>query len=334
MVFSGAGNRTFLQGYLTCDLDLLGDAAGTESLLGAACDMNGRVRASMIAGDASGFAGTGGGVNKADLPTWLLLPAEVVDPLLELWGKFLPLYRTVSVSRHYRSPADFSIELGENKSGSKSGDARYKLLDLGATLVLINGGDGSGDKTAGTNMDANAAADENSNSGEGGDGSANSPGGDKDSEAGICLDADSWNAFLVEKHLAFVRGTSTDLMTPQMLNYDELDGISFSKGCYLGQEIVARVHYKGKSSRACQPVSASYIEGMEGTDDIAGTEYDGAPIYSVVQDKKTEAGKLINYYIKEEQGKQTVRGIALLNRNLVDRQNLFIHDQAVKLENS
>ena len=80
----------FLQGYLTCDLDLLGDAAGTESLLGAACDMNGRVRASMIAGDASGFAGTGG-VNKADLPTWLLLPAEVVDPLLELWGKFFAL---------------------------------------------------------------------------------------------------------------------------------------------------------------------------------------------------------------------------------------------------
>ena len=33
---------------------------------------------------------------------------------------------------------------------------------------------------------------------------------------------------------------------PQILNADELNGISFSKGCYTGQEIVARTHYLGK----------------------------------------------------------------------------------------
>ncbi|WP_031430665.1 YgfZ/GcvT domain-containing protein [Methylomicrobium agile] len=37
---------------------------------------------------------------------------------------------------------------------------------------------------------------------------------------------------------------------PQMLNLDKLDGISFTKGCYTGQEIVARTHYLGKSKRA------------------------------------------------------------------------------------
>jgi folate-binding protein YgfZ len=41
-------------------------------------------------------------------------------------------------------------------------------------------------------------------------------------------------------HLSFV---------PQMLNLDELDGISFKKGCYTGQEVVARLHYKGQSKR-------------------------------------------------------------------------------------
>jgi len=37
---------------------------------------------------------------------------------------------------------------------------------------------------------------------------------------------------------------------PQMLNLDRLGGISFTKGCYTGQEIVARTHYLGKSKRA------------------------------------------------------------------------------------
>lgn len=37
--------------------------------------------------------------------------------------------------------------------------------------------------------------------------------------------------------------------TPQMLNIDKLGGISFNKGCYVGQEIVARTHYLGKVKR-------------------------------------------------------------------------------------
>jgi folate-binding Fe-S cluster repair protein YgfZ len=35
-----------------------------------------------------------------------------------------------------------------------------------------------------------------------------------------------------------------------MLNLDRLGGISFNKGCYTGQEIVARTHYLGKAKRA------------------------------------------------------------------------------------
>lgn len=37
---------------------------------------------------------------------------------------------------------------------------------------------------------------------------------------------------------------------PQMLNLDKLGGISFNKGCYTGQEIVARTHYLGQAKRA------------------------------------------------------------------------------------
>jgi folate-binding protein YgfZ len=38
----------------------------------------------------------------------------------------------------------------------------------------------------------------------------------------------------------------------QMLNLDLLDGIAFDKGCYIGQEIVARAHYRGRVKRRLQ----------------------------------------------------------------------------------
>jgi len=43
-----------------------------------------------------------------------------------------------------------------------------------------------------------------------------------------------------------ITAASSELFIPQMLNLDLLGGISFKKGCYTGQEIVARMHYLGK----------------------------------------------------------------------------------------
>ena len=38
-------------------------------------------------------------------------------------------------------------------------------------------------------------------------------------------------------------------VTPQALNYDAAGLVSFNKGCYTGQEIVARLHYRGTPKR-------------------------------------------------------------------------------------
>ena len=38
---------------------------------------------------------------------------------------------------------------------------------------------------------------------------------------------------------------------PQVLNYDLAGLLDFKKGCYIGQEVVARLHYKGRSKRRC-----------------------------------------------------------------------------------
>lgn len=48
---------------------------------------------------------------------------------------------------------------------------------------------------------------------------------------------------------AHIRPEQTELFTPQLLNYDINGVIDFKKGCYTGQEIVARMHYKAEAKR-------------------------------------------------------------------------------------
>jgi tRNA-modifying protein YgfZ len=42
---------------------------------------------------------------------------------------------------------------------------------------------------------------------------------------------------------------TSEQFTPQMLNLDLVGGVSFTKGCYTGQEIVARTHHLGRVKR-------------------------------------------------------------------------------------
>ncbi|HNB91237.1 MAG TPA: tRNA-modifying protein YgfZ, partial [Plasticicumulans sp.] len=58
--------------------------------------------------------------------------------------------------------------------------------------------------------------------------------------------AEDWAALDIAAGIAEVHGPLVEAFVPQMLNLDRTDGISFSKGCYTGQEIVARVHYLGQ----------------------------------------------------------------------------------------
>lgn len=56
-------------------------------------------------------------------------------------------------------------------------------------------------------------------------------------------------ASLVERGHPMIGVEQAEEYTPHMLNLDLLDAISFDKGCYTGQEIVARTHYKGATKR-------------------------------------------------------------------------------------
>ncbi|MHB1586483.1 MAG: CAF17-like 4Fe-4S cluster assembly/insertion protein YgfZ [Acidiferrobacteraceae bacterium] len=56
----------------------------------------------------------------------------------------------------------------------------------------------------------------------------------------------TWVWLDIQNGLPEVTPETSDLFVPQMLNLDALGGISFTKGCYPGQEIVARTHYLGR----------------------------------------------------------------------------------------
>jgi hypothetical protein len=53
----------------------------------------------------------------------------------------------------------------------------------------------------------------------------------------------------IQLGLAFVELASYEQFTPQTFNYQLTTAVSFKKGCYTGQEIVARLHYLGKLKR-------------------------------------------------------------------------------------
>jgi hypothetical protein len=61
---------------------------------------------------------------------------------------------------------------------------------------------------------------------------------------------DAWRYQDIIDRLPWFEFDQSEQYTPQMLNIDQLGGISFTKGCYTGQEIVARTHYLGKAKRS------------------------------------------------------------------------------------
>jgi folate-binding protein YgfZ len=58
-------------------------------------------------------------------------------------------------------------------------------------------------------------------------------------------EASSWDCQDIQAGLPWIEASTQDLFIPQTLNLELIGGVSFTKGCYPGQEIVARSHYRG-----------------------------------------------------------------------------------------
>jgi tRNA-modifying protein YgfZ len=63
------------------------------------------------------------------------------------------------------------------------------------------------------------------------------------------LQPDAWKLLEVRSGIAVIEAATVEKFVPQMLNYELVGGVDFQKGCYPGQEIVARSQYRGTIKR-------------------------------------------------------------------------------------
>jgi tRNA-modifying protein YgfZ len=63
------------------------------------------------------------------------------------------------------------------------------------------------------------------------------------------LSESEWRWLLVHSGIPIIEAKTVDLFVPQMVNFELIGGVDFAKGCYPGQEVVARSQYRGTLKR-------------------------------------------------------------------------------------
>lgn len=101
-----------------------------------------------------------------------------------------------------------------------------------------------------------------------------------------------WRAADIAAGLPWIVAATQDTFIPQTLNLDLIDGVSFTKGCYPGQEVVARSHYRGTIKRR---MAHGLIEPAPASEPLPGADiYDArqpeSPCGRVINAASTETG--------------------------------------------
>ncbi|MDB5869727.1 MAG: hypothetical protein JWP96_2059 [Polaromonas sp.] len=72
---------------------------------------------------------------------------------------------------------------------------------------------------------------------------------DSPAPQGAVIDLAAWHWLDVQSGIAMITQPIFEAFVPQMLNYESVGGVNFKKGCYPGQEIVARSQFRGTLKR-------------------------------------------------------------------------------------
>jgi len=93
----------------------------------------------------------------------------------------------------------------------------------------------------------------------------------------------AWEWGDIRQGIPWITGNTQDQFVPQMLNLELIGGVSFKKGCYPGQEIVARTQYLGKLKRRMYLAHAqAFAEpGIELHSDDVGGQANGMVVNAV-----------------------------------------------------
>ena len=199
----------FLQGQLTQDFMLLGP---DQARLAAFCSAKGRMQASFV------------GLRRTPAEILLVCSRDILAPTLKRLSMFV-LRAKVRLSDASADFALFGI-CGDAVSALLPASADpWSKADIGpAQVVRLYPADGQ--------PRALWLA----------------PAGQQRPE-GAALPADLWLWSEVRSGIATVTAPIVEAFVPQMLNYESVGGVNFKKGCYPGQEVVARSQFRGTLKR-------------------------------------------------------------------------------------
>ncbi|MGG2397703.1 YgfZ/GcvT domain-containing protein [Pseudomonas sp. SH1-B] len=210
----GADTAKFLQGQLTCNLSYLG---ANLSSLGARCTPKGRMLSSFrIVPVADGYL--------------LAMAVELIDAQQAELQKYAVFSKSKLVDE---SPqwVRFGLSGGEvalQALGIELGEQTDAVASSGE-LLAVRLGDGRAELWA--------------------------PHAESEQLVAVLAQhlrqapLNDWLLAQVRAGVGQVFGATRELFIPQMINLQALGGVSFKKGCYTGQEIVARMQYLGKLKR-------------------------------------------------------------------------------------
>ena len=205
----GEDAASFLHGQLTQDFSLLGTG---EARLAAFCNAKGRMLASFV------------GFKRAQDDILLVCSRDLLPAAL----KRLSMFVLRSKARLSDASAEFALHgvAGEALQALLPGpQAPWKLSQSGAGhLVQLYPADGQ-PRALSVGPAAEAPP------------------------AGPALDTALWQWGEVRSGVATITQPIVEAFVPQMLNYESVGGVNFKKGCYPGQEVVARSQFRGTLKR-------------------------------------------------------------------------------------
>ena len=115
---------------------------------------------------------------------------------------------------------------------------------------------------------------------------------DKLAKTATPVGAGSWSLLDIQTGLPVIQSQTVESFVPQMVNLELINGVSFKKGCYPGQEIVARMQYLGKLKKR---MYRAHINS-------ADTILPGDSLYSGSSDNSQSIGNIVNAQASPEGG--------------------------------
>ncbi|MCU8088735.1 tRNA-modifying protein YgfZ [Shewanella sp. SM21] len=128
------------------------------------------------------------------------------------------------------------------------------------------------------------------------------------------FDASAWQALEIAAGYPNLAASHASQYVPQMCNLQAVNGISFNKGCYMGQETIARMKYRGGNKRAL------YI--LRGHTNLQITLASGLEI--AMEDSFRRGGQIIEFV---QRGNQVLLTAVLPNDTANDTQLRFADDE-------